>query len=153
MQGIKHLVQCNCILPQYRNSNPPVFHEFPVFSVVNDNNEFLAHYAECNNCSAQYKITEVGQAQRLPREISSKVPKLSDCKLQIANPKLVATLEQYDCTLPTWQEVIYILENQEWGRPVILTKENDGGIISGKYMIVLGEQLFKIDTYSNEENE
>jgi hypothetical protein len=150
MQGIKHLIQCNCILPQFRNVAPPVFHEFPVFSVIRDDDTFIQHYAECNNCSAQYKITEIGIAQRLPRETSSKVPQIGECKLQIPNQKLVSAIEKYECGLPTWQEISFVLENKQWGTPVILTKEVDDGVVSGKFLLILGEQLFKIDAYSND---
>ena len=36
VEGVKHLIQCHCVLPQYRNANPPMFHKFVTFSVVDD---------------------------------------------------------------------------------------------------------------------
>ena len=33
---IKHTIECNCVLPQYKNIVPIVFHKFIVFSIINE---------------------------------------------------------------------------------------------------------------------
>ncbi len=35
-RGQKHLIECHCILPQYRRSSNTVYHKFVVFSVIDD---------------------------------------------------------------------------------------------------------------------
>jgi len=47
---IKHLVECKCSLPQFRERDIPVPHSFVVFSVVNEDGSIQPSYAECNNC-------------------------------------------------------------------------------------------------------
>ncbi len=46
MFGLKHMVECNCILPQYRNQTPAVFHQFVVFSIINRDDELQPDYAQ-----------------------------------------------------------------------------------------------------------
>ena len=41
MPGIKHLIQCHCILPQYRNIDDPIFHKFIVFSKMDSNGDLI----------------------------------------------------------------------------------------------------------------
>ena len=37
--GIKHLIECNCVLPQYQNTKKPIFHKFTVFSIIDEDNQ------------------------------------------------------------------------------------------------------------------
>ena len=63
MNGFKHLVQCHCVLPQFRRRPEPVFHLFVVFSVLGNDDKVEPKYAECNNCGAVHHVTEVGQSE------------------------------------------------------------------------------------------
>ena len=51
----KHLIECHCILPQYKKAPKPVFHKFIVFSEI-DNDVVEPTYVQCNNCGAVHKI-------------------------------------------------------------------------------------------------
>ena len=55
--GVKHLVQCNCMLPQLKSKS--ILHKFLVFSIVDDNNKVQVKFAQCNNCNVIHKVTEV----------------------------------------------------------------------------------------------
>jgi hypothetical protein len=46
------------------------------------------------------------------------------------------------------QEIKFIIENQQWGKFVFLEKEElDQNTIIGKKMMLISEQLFKIDKF------
>ena len=33
--GVKHLIECHCILPQFKKKQPPIYHKFTVYSKFN----------------------------------------------------------------------------------------------------------------------
>lgn len=145
---IKHLVECKCSLPQFRERDVPVPHSFVVFSVVNEDGSIQPSYAECNNCGCIHKVLEVGISKRLPKETMASLPKIKEIALGL--PEQIRTiLESYKCDLPTWQEAAFILANQMWGRPVILSKETDDDLVVGKYLLIISKDIIKIETYTS----
>ena len=149
---IKHTVECNCVLPQYAKLNPATFHQFIVFSVINNDGEIIPAFAKCNNCNAIHKVTEVGISETLAKEDISLLPKINEIKLNIPE-QIIALVESYNLDIPTWQEISFIVENKLWGKPVILSKEEDDGKTIGKFLLILGKSLFKIDSYNTTEEE
>ena len=65
MLGLKHVVECTCILPQYKNQTPPVFHQFVVFSIINNQDELQPDYAQCNNCGVIHKVVDACKSEIL----------------------------------------------------------------------------------------
>ena len=63
MVGVRHLIQCHCVLPQYRKSENPIFHKFVVFSMIDKNEEVLSKFAECNNCGVIHNITDICKSE------------------------------------------------------------------------------------------
>lgn len=149
---IKHQIECNCILPQFINVTPAIFHRFNVFSVIDKNGAVEPSYAKCNNCDAIHKVIEINESRQLSKESSNLLPNLSEIKLSIPE-KVMKLLDSYKIDLPTWQELQFIFENKKWGRSVILFKEEDDGKIRGKALLVLGENLFKIENFALGEDE
>jgi hypothetical protein len=72
---------------------------------------------------------------------------LEDVKNSVPE-KLSAVLEQHHVELSTWQQVAWIIEAHQWGSSVILSSEYIDGIRQGKTMTILGESLFKINTFT-----
>lgn len=143
---IKHMVECNCVLPQFKSITPMVFHRFVVFSVITDTGSIEPSYAECNNCGAVHKVTEVGKSIQLHKETMKFLPKIEEIKTTIPEP-VARVLETYKAELPTWQEVKFAYDNEVWGRPIILSKEEDGDLVVGKYLLVIGHNLHKVDSF------
>jgi hypothetical protein len=153
---VKHLVECNCILPQYLKYNPPVFHQFVVFSKFDEAGSFIPSFAQCNNCGAIHKVTEVFKSRAIAKENVSFLPKAEEIKTGL-NPDLVELVDQYNPEIHTWQEIQFIVDNDLWGKTVLLSKEEVEGITTGKFLLILGKSLFKIDSFStdgdNEDND
>lgn len=152
MAYIKHLVECNCVLPQFKKIVPPVFHKFIVFSVIkNETGEVEPSFVKCPNCKAIHHVTEIHRTTKLQKEDMTSLP--TEEEIRASLPEFVSRhLETHKCDLATHQEVKHVLENHLWGTPIILTKERvNPTTFSGKYMIILGENLFKIDTFITEE--
>ena len=63
MQGFKHLVQCHCILPQYRKMKDPVFHKFVVFSTIDKKDNVEPKNVQCNNCGVIHKVFDICKSE------------------------------------------------------------------------------------------
>jgi hypothetical protein len=149
---IKHMVECNCSLPQFSKVKPPVFHKFIVFSVISENGNLEPSFAECNHCGAIHKVIEVGKTEQLKRETMFGLEKIEEIKTTLPEP-VAKLLEAYKVDLPTWQEVKFIYTHEKWGKPVILSKEEQDGVVLGKYLLIVGKDLYKVDSFfANEES-
>lgn len=149
--GQKHLIQCRCILPQFKKLKEPPRHNFVVFSVIDDDNKTVVKFAQCNNCGIIHKVTDVGRSEIVSgREHMSSIVSVDDLKASLPE-KLVSVLEVNNCDLPTWEMVQFIIENQKWGDFVVLVSEEEDGQRQGKYVRILGENLFKVESFTREE--
>ena len=142
------------MLKQFELVEPPVFHRFVVFSIVNDDGSFKPSYAVCNHCGAVHRVTEVGVSTQLRRETAPTVLTIPEIKLTLPE-KLVELLLPYEreLDLPWWQELKFIYDNEKWGKTIVLAKERDDltGDVSGKYLLLAGKTLWKVDSFSTED--
>ena len=148
---IKHLVECKCVLPQFKHVDPPRWHHFVAFSEIDQTGLVIPCFVQCNNCGIIHKVTEVGTSSILGRDDLPSLPNLEDIKSGLPE-KLVSILEKYESELPTYQEAAFILEHKLWGRFVILTKEVVDGILLGKYLLILGDTLWKVNSFQEEQD-
>jgi hypothetical protein len=147
---VKHLIECNCVLKQFEAIQPTVWHKFVVFSVVDDNGDVKPSYAKCNNCQGIHRVTEVGVAEKLKKESSPTLPDIEELKTGLPE-KLVSLLAKYTLDVSTWQEIRFLYDNEQWGKPVVLDKETEDGETHGKYLLLVGKTLWKIDSFSTED--
>ena len=147
---IKHLIECNCILKQFETVEPPLFHKFIVFSIINDDDTFKPSYVKCNNCNGLHKIIEIGKSEKLKKESTPQLPDIEEIKTTLPE-KLVGLLLKYNLDLPTWQEIKFIYDNEQWDKPVILEKEEENNEVYGKYLLLIGKTLWKIENFSSED--
>lgn len=146
---IKHLIECKCILPQFKQANSPIWHHFIAFSEIDETGSVIPSFVQCNNCGSVHRVTEVGISTILGRDDMPSLPNLDEIKSGLPE-KLVAILEKSDAQLPTYQETSFILEHKMWGRIVILNKETIDGLVVGKYLTIIGETLWKVNSFEQE---
>ena len=65
---------------------------------------------------------------------------------------MVAVLERNNCELPTWEHAQYIFEKKRWGDIVVLSNDIEGDNKIVKYVRILGETLFKVDSHIRKES-
>lgn len=148
MRGQLHLVKCRCVLSQFKKTNNPPAHQFIVFSVIDDNDAVIPKHAQCNNCGLIHKVTDICTSDILAgKENSVSILGIEDIKLSLP-PNLVAILERHNVELPVWEQAQFIIENKAWGEFLILAKEEEKGIKQGKYVRIMSESFFKIDTFN-----
>jgi hypothetical protein len=146
MRGLKHLIQCHCILPQFKNRKEPIFHKFVVFSECNDNDEIVQKFSRCNNCGVIHKIVDFCKSEMFyGAEDAIAIVSEDDIRHNIPE-NVVMILENHKCDLATWEQTCFNFENKLWGVPVIIAKEK---ILDSTQIkkLVLSESGVKIDSY------
>ena len=148
---IKHLIECRCFLPQFSDMAQPPNHKFIVFSALDENGGVKQSYSQCNNCGVIHRVIEVGTSVTLKKESMMTLPTIDDIKTGLPD-WLVGILEKNQCDeLHTWQEAKFIIENELWGRFVVLAKERDGDMTNGKILQLLGNKLYKVEIFERDD--
>jgi len=148
--GVKHLIQCHCILPQYRNSKNPVFHKFVVFSIIdNETDLVLPKFAECNNCGTAHKIVDMCTSEILVGKDEVRT-QLTISDLQHSLPtSLFELLVSYNKDLPDFEYAQFIIENERWNKHIILTREELEDYTQGKLVKFIAIDKFKVESYTS----
>lgn len=132
MKTITHMLQCHCILPQYRDYPEPVFHKFIVFGVLDDSDTLLSKYAACNNCGAIHKVYDVCQSEIiLNKEDTGSLLSVDDMRLSIPDD-ILGVLDSYNCEPYVFEHVCYVLKNKAFSESITLTKDFMEGEVVGK---------------------
>lgn len=151
MKGIKHLIQCHCILPQYKKRKDPVFHKFPVFSVIDESDTVILKYAECNNCGAAHKVYDICKSEIMTGrdEVRTKLS-VDDFKFSLPS-ELFELLCQYEKELPDFELAQFIIDHKDWNRQIVLSREEMDDHTQGKIIRFLEEGKFRIESYTHKD--
>lgn len=151
MEGTRHLIECQCILPIFKDRKDPPFHKFPVFSVIDADENVVSSLAKCENCGSIHKIIEICKSEIvLGKEDARGIQTIFDIK-QALPANIINILETYKCDLSVWQHTKFILDNQKWGVSVVLENEAVSAETSGKILTFLGPQQLNIESFNRED--
>ena len=144
-EGVKHLVECHCILPQFRKVEPQIFHKFVVFSIIEDD-VVEPKFVQCNNCGIVHKIIDICKSEIVAGlENSNAVTRLDEVKTSIPD-HIGSLLEKSNCDLATWENVQFLLDNNDNGFEVVIAKEENAGLIQAKLLVVDDKGKARIKT-------
>jgi hypothetical protein len=144
LSGFKHLIQCHCILPQFRKLDNPIFHRFVVFSNVDDSEDVIPKIVKCNNCEVAHKVTDFCKSEMLLDGEDVCVISISDIRQSLSD-KLCQILDDHKCDIATWEQTKDIIENQSWGSIITLSSKKLSGMTNIKSIIINDEDDFKIE--------
>ncbi len=146
MRGIKHLVQCHCVLPQYRNTNPTIFHKFVVFSVIDDKDQIAEKVSKCPNCDALHRVTEIGKSEIVHgKDGSSAVMDVEDIKSQLPT-SLATILDRHKVDDATYEQALFYVNTYNTDEPIVLAKERLDESTSVKALWLRPDRSFRIET-------
>lgn len=149
-EGIKHLIECHCILPQYRRLETPIYHKFVVFSVVEDD-VVEPKFVQCNNCSIIHKVTDICKSEIVAGlEFSNAVTRIDEVRENIPD-QIASFLEKANSDMATWENVAFLIENSLGGFEVPIAKEESGGLTQVKMLSVDEKGKVKIKTVTRNE--
>lgn len=122
-----------------------------VFSVINDDDSVVVKYSQCNNCGLVHKVTDICTSEIITgKEAMSSIISMDDVKASLP-ANLVNILERNNVDLATWEQAQFLLENKQWGAMVILAQEEDAGVKQGKYVRIMSETFFKVESFTRDE--
>jgi hypothetical protein len=146
-KGTKHLIECHCILPQYKNRKNPVFHKFIVFSEIDESDTVVPKFVQCNNCNVVHKVFDICKSEiSFGRDELKTVTTIEEIRFGIPGD-VQHILDNYNCDLPTWEMTKYIIDNEKWGESIVLTQEEIDGSTQGKSLVVSSKNSFKIESF------
>ena len=147
MNGFKHIIECHCVLPHLRRQPNPPYHQFVVFSEIDDSDTVIPKYVQCNNCGVVHKIIDICRSEIISgKDEISAVTNIDDLRLMIQDD-VVGVLDSYDCTIATWENVYFILSHQKWGSHVVLTRDNVNDEEQGKILKFVAPGQIKIEAF------
>ena len=151
MEGVKHIIECHCILPQYRERKDPVYHKFVVFSEIDESDTVIPSHAQCNNCGTVHKIYDICKSEIVAgKDESATVERIKDVALSL--PKSVTELfESYSLDLPDYMLARHIIENKKWNTTMVLSKESEDSTVNGKILRFIEEDRFRVESFSRKE--
>lgn len=120
--GIKHLIECHCILPQYKRRDPPLYHKFSVYSKLK-NDLIDEKYTQCNNCGAVHKVYDICRSEIvIGKEDLDTGLSIADMSIQLSD-KLSMLLSSNNCDYATWEQVVDIVDEERWDEPVVIKRD------------------------------
>jgi hypothetical protein len=96
-------------------------------------------------------VNDICTSDILPgKENMGSIVKIEDVKTSLPS-NLIDILERNNCDLPVWEQAQFILENKQWGNFVILAQEEEAGTKQGKYVRIMSETFFKVESFVRED--
>ena len=145
MSGQRHLIDCHCILPIYKNSNPVVYHKFAVYSKFNEKTgKVIPKYVNCNNCGVTHLVKEYckSEIQKGKEDITSI---RTNQEIEISLPeKLVNFLKQYKPTIDILEEIEDVIDNKLFPRSLVIKREIINESYNVKILNLISEERFSI---------
>ena len=145
MSGQRHLIECHCILPIYKDRTPAFYHKFAVYSILNEKTgKVVPKYVNCNNCGVTHLVEEFCKSEiKLGKEDIKSVRDIKEVSLSLPE-KLVKILESYNSTIDIYEELEDVIDNNDFPRTTVLKRE----IIDEKYQLkvleIISKDRFKI---------
>lgn len=146
MAGVKHLIECHCVLAIYRQSEKIINHKFPVYSKVDKNGEIIEKLVKCNNCEAVHLVKEYCRSEIRPGKDQTEVVVSKEDMKYMLSEKIVSFLEKENVDLATWEQIMDIIEEKRWQEPVVVKRDIVGEDQHVKIITMFSDDRFKVSS-------
>jgi len=148
--GIKHLIECRCILPTMKNRDNAPLHKFKVFS-IQEKDQVIEKMVTCNNCGIVHRVYEICKSEILHNvEGTRSSITIEDISLMLPETVL-KILNSYEKELPDFEHVKFMIEENKAGDFITLSQEFNDGRKTGKVLKYKGNSRFEIEPFSRSE--
>ena len=148
MPGTKHLIQCHCVLPQYRKMSDPIFHKFVVYSKIDENDQIEHRLVRCNNCDAVHRVLDFCKSEIVTKiEETDVIIDEEEIKLGLPD-KVVKLLEKNNSDLATYEAIDHIFEEENWNTEVVISRQTQAEKINLKILQIKSESRFRLKNES-----
>ena len=141
----RHLIECQCILPIYRNNTKKIYHKFPVFSEIDTDDKVKEKYVACNNCDIIHKVFDICKSEIMwgkegyTSYVTTKEDIIFNLKA-LGRENIIQILETSKCDISTWEQSIYFIDNKI-NDVIILEKEELQDNIAYKYLYFSDDKI------------
>jgi len=144
---VKHLVECHCTLALYKGLEKTLYHQFPVYSKIDENDKVIEKTVQCNNCGVIHKVIDVCKTEILGgKDENVALVDIDDIAMQL-DDKIVNFLVKNECDITTWEHVLDIVEEARWGEHVVIRRQVIDGELHVKTITVISESKLKIENH------
>jgi len=151
LDGARHLIECHCILPQFRNRVPALYHKFVVFSVIDDNDKVQQKLSQCNNCGIIHKIVDLCKSEIVHGvEEGRSLRTIDDIKMGLPI-RIVEFLNQQNVDTSTWEYIEFILDNKI-EKEVVINRDDNANITQLKILHIKEDGTFKVRSETRQED-
>jgi len=145
MPGIKHLIDCHCVLRIYKKNKNMINHKFPVYSKFDKDGKVVPKYVKCNNCDSLHLITDICKSElKGGKDQTNVVLSKEDMTLMLPS-RLVNILMKQNCDMSVWDHIVDIYEENRWGEYVVLKRDIIDEEQFVKLLYIMAENKFKIE--------
>ncbi len=146
MLGHKHMIECHCILPIYKDSLPAIYHKFITYSKIDERGKIIPKYVNCNNCGITHYVYELCKSDiKVGKEDIKSTRTIEDIKLSLPD-KIINILTSNNCTIEDYELVEDIFDQEIFPSNLIIKRE----IIDEEHHIKLlkinNAEKFKIES-------
>jgi hypothetical protein len=121
----------------------PIFHKFVVFSKTDESGNVVTKLSKCNNCDTLHKVVDFCKSEIMHgKDEDVSVLTIDDISSSLPE-KIVEALSNHFCDIATYEEVLDVIESQEWGKSVNISKTDLDSSVQVKSLLIL-ENSFKI---------
>ena len=144
MIGTKHLIECHCVLPIYKNRKPIFYHKFTAYSKYSDSGKIIPKYANCNNCGATHYIYEICKSDiKVGNEDTSSVRKISDIEISLPD-KISKILSENNREIANYEMIENIFDNELFPSELIVSRNIIDENHHIKILKIIDKDKFKI---------
>jgi D-ribose pyranose/furanose isomerase RbsD len=134
-------------LPQYNAKVNAPYHQFIVFSIFDNSDTVIPKHAACNNCGVIHNVFDIAKSEIFLGQEVGAVMTIDDVSLMLPE-SLKNILLSYKCDIATWEHVLFILQNNKFPENIIINRDMEDNIVSGKLLSMINHGEYKIQPFS-----
>lgn len=145
MIGQKHLIECHCSLPIFKEKDAITYHKFVVYSKFDEMGNIIPKYAQCNNCGANHYVFEICRSEiKTGKEDNNIALTIDDIAISLPD-KIANILKKYECDIEVYEEINDVIENDLYPHSVIVNRELVDDIYEIKIIKLISQDKIKIE--------
>ena len=145
MPGVKHLIECHCVLRMYKGNEEVENHKFPVYSKIDKDDKIIPKFAKCNNCESLHYVYDYCRSElRGGKDQTSVTLSIDDIAISLPE-RLSGILAKSYCDIATWEHCLDIIEENRWGESVVLSRDVIDENQQVKILFINAENMFKVE--------
>lgn len=144
MPGLKHLIECHCVLSLYKTGEEMINHKFPVYSKTDNHGKIIPRFVKCNNCDTMHHVFDVCKSEiRGGKDQSELTLSLDELSLMLPE-RLSNALVKIKTDISNWEHIVDIFEEKRWGENVVLRRDVIDEKQHVKIIEVTSSETFKL---------